>query len=240
MYTVTADPAARRPDGQPWNAMDLRSLNDWVVKPQMRNTPGVTEVNAIGGYVRQIHVTPDPAKLLAYGFTLDDVVDALAENNQNVGAGYIERGGQQLLVRIPNQAADLSALESILLDRRDGVPIRVRDVATVREGSDLRNGAATQNGAEIVLGTVFMLFGENSRAVSRAAAAKVAEIQKSLPKGVSIQTVYDRTDLVDRTIATVRTSLIEGALLVIAVLFVLLGNLRAALITAAVIPLSCS
>jgi heavy metal efflux system protein len=238
MYTVTADPAARRPDGQPWNAMDLRSLHDWVVRPQMRTTPGVTEVNAIGGFVRQIHVTPDPAKLLAHGFTLDDVVDALAENNQNVGAGYIERSGQQLLVRIPNQAADLSALESILLDRRDGVPVRIRDVATVREGSDLRNGAATQNGEEIVLGTVFMLFGENSRAVARAAAAKVGEIQKSLPEGVLIQTVYDRTSLVDRTIATVRTSLVEGALLVIVVLFVLLGNLRAALITAAVIPLS--
>jgi cobalt-zinc-cadmium resistance protein CzcA len=238
MYTVTADPAARRPDGQPWNSTDLRSLHDWVVRPQLRNTPGVTEVNAVGGYVRQIHVTPDPARLLAHGFTLDDVVDALAENNQNVGAGYIERRGQQLLVRIPNQAQDLSALETIVLDRRDGVPIRIRDVATVGEGRELRNGAATQNGEEVVLGTVFMLFGENSRAVSRAAAARISGIQKSLPKGVLIQAVYDRTSLVDRTIATVRTSLIEGALLVIAVLFVLLGNLRAALITAAVIPLS--
>ncbi len=238
LYTVTADPAARRPDGQPWNAMDLRSLHDWVVRPQLRNTPGVTEVNAIGGYVRQIHVTPDPARLLAHGFTFDDVIDALTENNQNVGAGYIERRGQQLLVRIPNQAPDMSALETIVLDRRDGVPIRIRDIATVGEGRELRNGAATQNGEEVVLGTVFMLFGENSRAVARAAAARVGDIQKSLPKGVLIQAVYDRTSLVDRTIATVRTSLIEGALLVIAVLFVLLGNLRAALITAAVIPLS--
>ena len=190
------------------------------------------------GYVRQIHVTPDPARLLSYGFSLDDVVDALAENNQNVSAGYIERNGQQLLVRVPNQAQDIAAIETIVLDRRDGVPIRIRDVATVSDGQELRTGAATQNGEEVVLGTVFMLIGENSRAVARAAAARVAEIQKSLPKGVLIQAVYDRTSLVDRTIATVRTSLIEGALLVIAVLFLLLGNMRAALITAAVIPLS--
>jgi len=238
LYTVTADPGATRPDGKPWTAMDLRSIHDWVVRPQLRTTPGVTEVSAIGGYVRQIHVTPDPARLLAHGFTLDDVVRALADNNQNVGAGYIERGGQQLLVRIPNQAPDLGALESIVLDRRDGVPIRIRDIATVAEGSELRTGAATQSGQEVVLGTVFMLIDENSRAVARASAARVVEIQKSLPKGVSIQAVYDRTSLVDRTIATVRTSLIEGALLVIVVLFLLLGNFRAALITAAVIPLS--
>jgi cobalt-zinc-cadmium resistance protein CzcA len=238
LYTLTADSAARRPDGKPWTTTDLRSLHDWVVRPQLRNTPGVTEVSAIGGYVRQIHVTPDPARLLAHGFTLDDVVDALAGGNQNVGAGYIERNGQQLLVRVPNQAADLAALESIVLARRDGVPIRIRDVATVADGLELRTGAATQNGEEVVLGTVIMLIGENSRTVARAAAARVTEVQKSLPAGISIQPVYDRTTLVDRTIATVRTSLVEGALLVIAVLFLLLGNLRAALITSAVIPLS--
>lgn len=237
-YTVTADPAARRPDGRPWTSMDLRSLNDWVVRPQLRTVPGVTEVNAVGGFVREIHVTPDPARLLAHGFTLDAVVDALAENNQNVGAGYIERNGQELLVRIPNQAPDLAALETIVLDRRDGVPIRIRDVATVAEGRELRTGAATQNGEEVVLGTVFMLIGENSRAVARATTARIDEVRKALPQGLSIQTVYDRTQLVDRTIGTVRTSLIEGALLVIVVLFGLLGNFRAALITAAVIPLA--
>jgi cobalt-zinc-cadmium resistance protein CzcA len=238
LYTVTADPDARRPDGKAWTPTDLRTLNDWVVRPQLRSTPGVTEVNTIGGYSRQIHVAPDPAKLLAYGFTLDDVVDAVSQNNQNVGAGYIERNGQELLVRIPNQATDLRALEEIVLDRRDGVPIRVRDVATVAEGTELRTGAATQDGREVVLGTVFMLIGENSRAVARAAAGKVEVIQKSLPKGISIHAIYDRTTLVDGTIATVQKNLVEGALLVIAVLFALLGNLRAALITAAVIPLA--
>ncbi|MET0986330.1 MAG: CusA/CzcA family heavy metal efflux RND transporter [Steroidobacteraceae bacterium] len=237
-YTITADPAAPRSDGTPWTTTDLRSIHDWVVKPQLRNTPGVTEVSAIGGFVKQIHVTPDPARLLAYGFTLDDVIGALSKNNENIGAGYIERGGQQLLVRIPGQVPDLTALESIVLDRRDGVPIRIRDVATVSEGPELRTGAATQGGEEVVLGTVFMLIGENSRAVARAVAARVEQIQKSLPQGVSIEAVYDRTALVDRTIATVRTNLVEGALLVIVVLFTLLGNLRAALITAAIIPLS--
>lgn len=238
MYTVDAKPDARKKDGTPYTATDLRTLQDWVVRPQLRNTPGVTEVNTIGGFARQIHITPDPARLVALGFTLHDVVAAVAANNQNVGAGYIERNGQQFLVRAPGQVADLDAIRDIVLDRRDGVPIRVRDVADVGEGPELRNGAATQNGREVVLGTVFMLIGANSRDVARAAAAKLVEAGKSLPPGVSVNPVYDRTTLVDRTIRTVATNLVEGALLVIAVLFLLLGNLRAALITAAVIPLS--
>jgi cobalt-zinc-cadmium resistance protein CzcA len=238
MYTVEAGADARRPDGGRWTATDLRTMQDWIVRPQLRNTPGVTEVNTIGGYARQIHITPDSAKLVAFGFTLSDVVDAVARNNQNIGAGYIERNGQQFLVRVPGQVADLEALGRIVLDRRDGVPIRVRDVAEVGEGPELRTGAATQDGGEVVLGTVFMLIGENSRAVAKASAAKLREVATSLPVGVMVNAVYDRTDLVDRTIATVARNLIEGALLVIAVLFLLLGNLRAALITAAVIPLA--
>lgn len=238
MYTVEADPAARKPDGTPWTATDLRTLQDWVVRPQLRNTPGVTEVNTIGGYARQVHITPDPARLVALGFGLRDVVSAVAANNRNVGAGYIERNGQQYLVRVPGQVADLDAIGDIVLDRRDGVPIRVRDVAQVDEGPELRNGAATQDGREVVLGTVFMLVGANSRDVAQAAAAKVEAANASLPPGVKAHAVYDRTALVDRTIATVTTNLVEGALLVVAVLFALLGNLRAALITAAVIPLS--
>ena len=238
MYTVDAEPRARTPEGRPWSATDLRTLQDWVIRPQLRNTPGVTEVNTIGGYARQIHITPDPARLVALGFTLHDLVAAVAANNQNVGAGYIERNGQQFLVRAPGQVSDVAAIGEIVLDRREGVPIRIRDVATVGEGQELRSGAATENGREVVLGTVFMLIGSNSREVARAAAAGLATANLSLPAGVRANPVYDRTALVDRTIATVATNLVEGALLVIAVLFLLLGNLRAALITAAVIPLS--
>ncbi|HVH35535.1 MAG TPA: CusA/CzcA family heavy metal efflux RND transporter, partial [Tahibacter sp.] len=238
MYTVDSLPGARRPDGQPWTPTDLRTVQDWVVRPQLRNVPGVTEVNTIGGYARQIHITPDPAKLVAYGLTLQQVLDAVAANNQNLGAGYIERNGQQYLVRVPGQIADLDALRNIVLDRRDGVPLRLQDLAEVGEGQELRTGAATQDGSEVVLGTVFMLVGENSRRVAQAVAAKLQDIGPSLPAGIAVNPVYDRTSLVDRTIATVRTNLLEGALLVIVVLFVLLGNLRAALITAAVIPIA--
>lgn len=238
MYTVEAQPGATREDGQAWTPTDLRTLQDWVVRPQLRNVRGVTEVNTIGGFARQIHVTPDPAKLVAFGFTLQDLVAAVANNNQNIGAGYIERNGQQYLVRVPGQVSTLEALGNIVLDRRDGVPIRVRDVAIVGEGPELRTGAATQDGREVVLGTVFMLIGENSRAVAQRTAARLIEIGKTLPPGVSVNPVYDRTALVDRTIATVQKNLVEGALLVIVVLFLLLGNFRAALITAAVIPIA--
>jgi heavy metal efflux system protein len=238
MYTVDARPGATRPDGKPWTPTDLRTVQDWVVRPQLRNVRGVTEVNTIGGFARQIHITPDPAKLVAFGFTLQDVVEAVSRNNQNLGAGYIERNGQQYLVRVPGQVTDLAAVGNIVLDRRDGVPIRVRDVAEVGEGPELRTGAATQDGEEVVLGTVFMLVGENSRAVAQATAAKLKDVAASLPPGVEVNPVYDRTALVDRTIATVQKNLVEGALLVIAVLFLLLGNFRAALITAAVIPIA--
>jgi cobalt-zinc-cadmium resistance protein CzcA len=237
MYTVESAPQARKPDGTPWNATDLRTLQDSVVRPQLRQVKGVTEVNTIGGYAKQIHVTPDPGRLIAYQLTFDDVLAAIGRNNQNVGAGYIERHGQQFLVRVPAQLRDLEALSSIVLDRRGGIPIRIADVASVAEGKELRTGAATEDGREVVLGTVFMLVGENSRAVAQRTAAKLIEVQKSLPPGVVVKTIYDRTSLVDRTIRTVATNLAEGALLVIVVLFLLLGNLRAALITAAVIPL---
>lgn len=238
MYTVKAEPGARKKDGSPYTTTDLRTLQDWVIRPQLRNVPGVTEVNTIGGYERQIHITPDPAVLVSLDFTLEDIVTALAANNQNVGAGYIERNGQQLLVRVPGQVDDLEAIRNIVLDRREGVPIRVRDVAAVGEGKELRTGAATENGEEVVVGTVVMLVGANSRDVSQAAGAKLAAANASLPKGVRAEPVYDRTSLVDRTIKTVAKNLVEGALLVIVVLFLLLGNIRAALITAAVIPLA--
>ncbi len=238
MYTLESEPGALKDDGQPWTPTELRTLQDWVVRPQLRNLKGVTEVNTIGGYVRQIHITPDPARLVAYGLTLRDVMDAVARGNANVGAGYIEREGEQYLIRSPGQVADLDGLRRIVITRRDGLPIHIDDVADVAEGTELRTGAATENGREIVLGTVFMLVGENSRAVAQRADARLLEVNASLPDGVTARAVYNRTDLVDRTIATVEKNLLEGALLVIAVLFLLLGNIRAALITAAVIPLA--
>ncbi len=238
MYTVEADPGSLNAQGQPWTPTDLRTLQDWVVRPQLRNLDGVTEVNTVGGYVRQIHITPDPARLVAYGLGLRDLVDAVARNNANAGAGYVERSGEQYLIRVPGQIETLDALREVVVAHRDGIPIRLSEVAEVIEGSELRTGAATENGREIVLGTVFMLVGENSRAVARRSAERLIQVNASLPEGVRATAVYDRTELVDRTIATVRTNLWEGALLVIAVLFLLLGNLRAALITAAVIPLA--
>ncbi len=238
MYTVESEPGALMDDGRPWTPTELRTLQDWVVRPQLRNLKGVTEVNTIGGHVRQIHITPDPARLVAFGLTLRDVMDAVARGNANVGAGYIERAGEQYLIRSPGQVADLEGLRRIVVTRRDGLPIHVDDIADVVEGTELRTGAATENGREIVLGTVFMLVGENSRAVAQRADARLREVNASLPEGVTARAVYNRTDLVDRTIATVQKNLLEGALLVIVVLFLLLGNIRAALITAAVIPLA--
>jgi cobalt-zinc-cadmium resistance protein CzcA len=238
MYTIEAEEGATRPDGEAWTPEDMRTLQDWVIRPQLRNTPGVTEVNTIGGYQRQYHVTPWPDRLAAAGLTMEDVVEALAQNNSNVGAGYVERYGEQLLVRSSGQATGIEDLQRIIVANRGGVPIRVVDVADVIMGEELRTGAATENGREVVLGTVFMLLGENSREVARAVAARLEEASRALPEGVVATPVYDRTELVDRAIETVEKNLLEGALLVIVVLFLLLGNIRAALITAAVIPLS--
>ena len=238
MYTVEPTEGASKTDGSAWTPTDLRTLQDWVIRPQLRHLEGVTEVNTIGGYVRQIHITPDPALLVAYNLSLRDVLDAVARNNANSGAGYIERSGEQYLIRVPGQIASLEDLRQIVIARREGIPVRLRELARVDEGKELRSGAATENGREVVLGTVFMLVGENSRAVAQRAAKRLQEVNAGLPDGVRASAVYDRTNLVDRTLATVKKNLLEGALLVIAVLFLLLGNLRAALITAAVIPLT--
>lgn len=238
MYTLEAAPNARKADDSRYTPEDLRTLQDWVIRPQLRNTPGVTEVNSIGGFERQYHVTPLPDLLSAYGLTLNDVVDALGRNNDNVGAGYVERYGEQYLVRVPGQASGIDDLRSIIVTNRGGVPIRIGDVSNVIMGEELRTGAATENGREVVLGTVFMLAGENSRVVARAAAARLEQAAKALPVGVRAVPIYDRTELVERAIWTVEKNLLEGALLVIVVLFLLLGNVRAALITAAVIPIT--
>jgi len=237
-FILSVAPGARRADGTPYDTTDLHTVMDWVVRPQLARVAGVTEVNMIGGHERQYVVAPRPTALLAFELTLADLAGALERNNLNVGAGYIERFGSQYLVRVPGQVASLDELRAIRIATHDGTPIVVGDVADVSIGKDLRTGAATMNGEEVVLGTVFMLMGENSRIVARAAAAKLTEINASLPEGLRLEAVYDRTTLVDKTIATVRTNLFEGALLVVAVLFALLGNLRAALVTTLVIPLS--
>ncbi|QIE91114.1 MULTISPECIES: CusA/CzcA family heavy metal efflux RND transporter [Pseudomonas] len=238
LWTIEAEDSARKEDGTPYTPTDLRVIQDWVVKPQLRNVPGVAEVNTIGGFSKQFQVAPDTRRLAAYGLTFADIITALERNNANVGAGYIERSGEQLLVRAPGQVKNLDDIANIVVANVDGTPIRMRDIAEVDLGKELRTGAATENGREVVLGTVFMLIGENSRTVAKAAAAKLEEINRTLPAGVKAVTVYDRTKLVDKAIATVKRNLTEGAILVIAVLFLFLGNIRAALITAMVIPLA--
>lgn len=238
MYSVTPKKGARKSDGSEWTPTDLRTLHDWVVRPQMRNVPGVAEVNTVGGYTKQYHVTPNTEQLAALDISLSDVVDALESNNANAGAGYVERAGEQVLIRVPGRAETESDLSQIIVANRGGIPIRIGDIAEVVIGSELRNGAATENGKEIVLGTIYMLTGSNPRIVAQAAAERLEEVNRSLPSGIIAQPLYDRTELVERTIATVEKNLAEGALLVIVVLFLLLGNVRAALITAAVIPIA--
>jgi len=238
MFNVEAEAGARDAEGNRITSTDLRTVQDWIIKPQLRNVPGVIDVNSIGGFVKQYHVTPHPDKLRAYGLTFRDLMKALADNNSNIGAGYIERNGEQYLIRSPGQVVGLEDLNNIVVGNRGGLPLHIHDVADVFLGKELRNGAATKNGAEVVLGTVFMLIGENSRDVSVRVHEKMAEINKSLPEGIVAKTVYNRTDLVNAAVETVRKNLLEGALLVIVILFLLLGNIRAALITALVIPLS--
>ena len=238
LWTVEAKDGALKDDGTPYTPTDLRVIQDWIIKPQLRNVPGVAEINTIGGFAKEYQIAPDPKRLAAYNLTLNDLVTALERNNANVGAGYIERSGEQLLIRAPGQLASIEDIANIVITSSDGTPIRVRNVAQVEIGREMRTGAATENGREVVLGTVFMLIGENSRRVSQAVAKKLEEINRSLPEGVVAVTVYDRTNLVEKAIATVKKNLFEGALLVVAVLFLFLGNIRAALITAMVIPLA--
>jgi cobalt-zinc-cadmium resistance protein CzcA len=238
MYTIEADPGAVKPDGSRYTAQDLRTLHDWVVRPQLRNVPGVTEVNSVGGYRKEYIVALYPARLAGFGLTVEDLIAALERNNANVGAGYVERSGSQYLIRVPGQAQNESDLSGIIVTSRGGVPVRIADVADVSIGSETRTGAATKDGREVVLGTIYMLVGENARDVSVAVAERLEEVNRSLPGGVEAKTVYDRSKLVEATVGTVEKNLAEGALLVIVVLFVLLGNIRAALITAAVIPIA--
>lgn len=238
LWSVEAKPNAVSTEGKPYSGMDLRTIQDWIIRPQLRNVRGVADVNTIGGYTKQFHITPDPEKLRAYGLTFRDVLQALEVNNANVGAGYIERRGEQYLIRAPGQVKDLPDIERIVVGTFQGTPIYMKNIGAVLLGNELRTGAATEDGREIVLGTAFMLMGENSRTVSQRVADKMSDINKNLPQGVVAKTVYNRSKLVDATIETVQHNLAVGAMLVIVILFVFLGNIRAAIITACVIPLS--
>jgi len=238
MYTVRAEEGAIQANGEPHDLFSLREIQDWIIKRQLVLVDGVTEVNTSGGYEKQYHVTPDPSKLLRWEISMQQLVAALWDNNVNQGAGYIERNGQQLMVRSPGQLSTINEIENVAILTRDSIPVRIKDVAEVSIGKELRTGAATRSGEEAVIGTAFMLLGENSRSVARRVAEKLDEINISLPEGVVAEALYDRTVLVDNTIATVEENLLVGAFLVIVILFLLLGNMRAALITAMVIPIS--
>ena len=218
---------------------ELTTLHDWVLRPQLLTVPGVAEVNTWGGRKRQYHVVVEPMRLLEHGLTLGDVVQALRDNNENVGGGVISAAGEMHLVHGIGLARSIPELEGIVVAEHGGIPVRIRDVAAVREGHQIRRGGVTANGkGEIVLGLGFMLMGENSHEVTSRLRDRLKEASKSLPDHVRVEVLYDRTELVDRVIGTVRRNLLEGALLVIAVLFVFLGSLRAGLIVALAIPLA--
>lgn len=216
----------------------LRTVQDWIIRPQLKGVKGVAGVDAIGGYVKQYHVQPNPEKLVALGLSFSDVVNVLERNNTSIGAGYIEKSGEAYVVRADGRIENAEQIGNIVVANRGGITIYLKDIATVGIGKELRTGSASENGYEVVVGTALMLIGENSRTVSQAVDEKITEINKSLPEGIHAKTVLNRTKLVDRTISTVQKNLAEGALLVIVILFLLLGNFRAALITALVIPLS--
>lgn len=238
MYTVEANNGALKEDGKPYTPMDLRTIQDWIIKPQLKNIKGVAEINTIGGYTKQFHISPFPEKMQEYKVSFQDIFMAIENNNSNIGAGYIEHSGQQYLLRVPGQVENIEDIKNIAVKSFDGTSVYVKDLADVILGTELRTGASTKDGKEQVLGTVFMLMGENSRTVSKSVSEGIEKINDSLPDGVIAKTVYDRTVLVDATIETVQKNLLEGAILVIVVLFLLLGNIRAAIITAMVIPLS--
>ena len=238
MFTVDAVPGALNDDGSLINPTQLRSVHDWLIKPQLLRVPGVVEVNPIGGFKREILISLEPSNLLAYGLNQQDLISAIKANNTNRGVGFIEHNGQQRLMRVVGQLEEVSSLATIPITTAGGQTVLLKDVASISEGKELRSGAATKNGQEVVMSTVFMLIGENSRTVSKAVAKRLQEIKQSLPTGITVNAVYDRTSLVDKTLKTVQTNLLEGALLVIVILFLFLGNMKAAVLTAAVIPIA--
>lgn len=246
MWTVeyeNPDAAFTTPEGQKLTtdfekSMYLRTVQDWIIRPQLKTVPGVAEIDAIGGYAQQYHVQPDPQKLAALGLTFSDVIEALERNNTSTGAGFLEQKGESYIVRADGRLETLAQIGNVVLSTRGSIPIYVKDIAVIALGKELRTGSASENGHEVVVGTAMMLKGENSRIVSKAVDARLIEINKTLPEGIKAKTVLNRTKLVDATIHTVQKNLGEGALLVIVILFLLLGNMRAAFITALVIPIT--
>ncbi|HKR55546.1 MAG TPA: CusA/CzcA family heavy metal efflux RND transporter, partial [Gemmatimonadales bacterium] len=238
-----SDGSYRTPEGDRLStpverAAYLRTVQDWIVRPQLKGLPGMAGVDSIGGFVKQYFVQPDPHKLIAHGLSFQDIVETLERNNVSTGAGYIEQHGEAYVVRADGRITTLEEIGAVVVSSQEGTPVFIRDVATVSIGRELRTGSGSQNGAEVVVGTAIMRIGENSRTVAAAVDAKMKDVRKSLPPGVLAETVLNRTKLVDATISTVTKNLAEGAILVIVVLFLLLGNVRAALITAMAIPLS--
>lgn len=238
-----SDGSYRTPEGEILRtpveqASYLRTVQDWIIRPQLRTVPGVAGVDSIGGYVKQYHVRPEPAKLVAFGLTFQNLLDALERNNVSTGAGYIEHQGDAYVVRASGRVERPEQIDGIAVGEHGGIPVRVQDVATVGIGAELRTGSASENGREAVVGTALMLIGENSRAVSEAVDARMREVNLTLPPDIQAKTTLNRMALVDETIYTVEKNLVEGAILVIVVLFLLLGNIRAALITALSIPLA--
>lgn len=224
-WVVKAEPNAKKADGSAYSAMDLREIQDWIIRPQLQRVQGVAEVNSIGGYNKTYVVSPDLTRLQQLQIPLTDLQDALQNNNENRGAGFIEENGQQLTVRVPGMLMSIQDIQNVTVATKNGLPIRVADVASVSIGHDLRTGGATYNGQETVLGIAMMMMGENSKTIAKAIDDKVQEIQRSLPQGVVIETVYDRSSLVDKAIKTVAKNLIEGAILVIVILFIFFREL---------------
>jgi cobalt-zinc-cadmium resistance protein CzcA len=219
--------------------MALKQLQEYVISPLLRATRGVAEVNTSGGHERQIVVMPDPVRLASVGLTVEELADKIRANTENVGGGLVEIGGEQIVIRANSRVSTTEEIAGISLKFAGSAkPLVVRDVAQVAIGSSFRTGAATVNGEEAVIGGALMLADGNSRVVAREVAAKLAKIQEKLPPGIEVRALYNRSDLVDRTLRTVETNLFEGALLVVVILFALLGNLRAAFIVALAIPLS--
>ena len=224
---------------EPWQlSMYLRTVQDWIIRPQLKGVEGLAGVDAIGGFEKQHQVSPDLGKMTAYGLTFHDLIEALEKNNLSAGSGFVENNGEAYLLKVDGRVETAGALENVVVAVRKGVPVRIRDVARIGFGKEARTGSASEGGQEVVVGTALMLIGENSRTVSAAVSAKLAEVNKSLPPGIRAKVVLDRTTLVDATIATVKKNLIEGAIFVIVILFLMLGNVKAALITATAIPIS--